>query len=61
MLNLLRKSSMSIASLEKKLKMSRRTVFRYLLAVEKTGCQLELNEKGYHLATVGASLRPLLK
>lgn len=61
MVVLLRKSSNSIASLEKKLKMSRRTVFRYLNALEKVGCDLELSEAGYRIAKVGPQLAPVMK
>ena len=61
MVTLLRKSSLPITGLEKKLKMSRRTVFRYLLALEKTGCDLELNNKGYRIAKVGKGFAPLVK
>lgn len=61
MVALLRKSSNSIASLEKKLKMSRRTVFRYLNALEKVGCDLELTDSGYRIAKVGPQLSPVIK
>jgi biotin operon repressor len=60
MVVLLRKARMPISALEKKLKMSRRTVFRYLLALENTGCGVELDEKGYHIAKVSKSLAPLV-
>ena len=58
---LLRKSPHSITMLEKKLHMSRRTVFRYLNALEELGCQLELGEKGYCIARMGKHLAPVLK
>jgi biotin operon repressor len=61
MFMLLRKGPMSIAALEKKLKMSRRTVFRYLLAVEKTGCKLDLTDKGYCITKVSPSLKSLVR
>jgi len=61
MVTMLRKSSHSVSSLEKKLKMSRRTVFRYLLALEKTGCDLELSTKGYRIKKLGRGLASLVK
>ncbi|NOX57261.1 MAG: helix-turn-helix domain-containing protein [Planctomycetes bacterium] len=61
MVSLLRKGRYSIAELEKKLKMSRRTVFRYLLALEESGCALELTEKGYRMTSAGKSFGDLLK
>jgi len=61
MVTLLRKSRLSIAELEKKLKMSRRTIFRYLLAIEKSGCTLELDEKGYKITKLSRALAPAVK
>ena len=61
MVEALRKASMSIADMEHKLKMSRRTIFRYLLALEKTGCTVELDGDGYRIAKLGKLLLPLLK
>lgn len=61
MVTLLRKSKHSINALEKKLKMSRRTVFRYLLALEKTGCAVELDEKGYRITKLGKVFGDLVK
>ena len=61
MIAILRKSYLPIAALEKKLKMSRRTVFRYLLALENTGCTVELTEKGYRITKVGKALGSLVK
>lgn len=61
MVSLLRKGRYSIAELEKKLKMSRRTVFRYLLAIEKCGCTLELTDKGYRMTSPGKTFAALLK
>ena len=61
MVTLLRKSSLSISALEKKLKMSRRTIFRYLLALEETGCTVELNDKGYRVTKLAKGLSALVK
>jgi biotin operon repressor len=61
MVTLLRKSAFTIAQLEKKLKMSRRTIFRYLLALEKVGCSVQLTDKGYRITKVGKVLSPLVK
>ena len=60
MLELLREGSMSIGALEKKLKMSRRTIFRYLLALEETGCKVELDETGYRVARLSKPLAALV-
>jgi biotin operon repressor len=61
MVQLLRKGPQSISALEKKLKMSRRTVFRYLLALEKTGCAVELQPEGYRITKLGKGLGTLIK
>ena len=61
MVKLLRQGRFSVTHLEKKLKMSRRTVFRYLLAIEACGCTIELTEKGYRMTAPGKTLGPLLK
>jgi biotin operon repressor len=61
MVQLLRKEHQPIGALEKKLKMSRRTVFRYLLALEKTGCGVELNGEGYRIIKLGKGLGALVK
>ncbi len=61
MVSMLRKGSMPISSLEKKLKMSRRTVFRYLLALEETGCTVELNGEGYRITKVGKGINALVR
>ena len=61
MVSVLRKSRLSIAELEKRLKMSRRTIFRYLLALEKTGCTVELDENGYKITKLGKMLAPLAR
>ena len=41
--------------------MSRRTVFRYLLAIEECGCTIELTDKGYQMTAPGKTFGPLLK
>ncbi len=61
MVELLRKGSMPIETLEKKLKMSRRTIFRYLLALEDTGCKVELNDDGYRVAKLSKPLAALVR
>ena len=61
MVTLLRKQTLSINDLERKLRMSRRTIFRYLLALEKTGCSVELDEKGYSIKTLGKTLPSIAK
>lgn len=60
MVSLLRKSPQSIAALERKLRMSRRTVFRYLNTLEDVGCELNLTDKGYRISKVGKQLAPAL-
>jgi biotin operon repressor len=61
MVQLLRRGPQPISALEKKLKMSRRTVFRYLLALERTGCSVELTSAGYQITKLGKGLGALMK
>jgi predicted DNA-binding transcriptional regulator YafY len=61
MVTLLRQGRFTISQLEKKLKMSRRTVFRYLLAIEECGCTIELTDMGYCMTAPGKAFGPLLK
>ncbi len=61
MVTLLRQGRFTISQLEKKLKMSRRTVFRYLLAIEECGCTIELSDEGYRMTAPGKTFGPLLK
>jgi biotin operon repressor len=61
MLKHLRRQELTIAQLEKKLKMSRRTVFRYLGALEEIGCTVELNERGYRITDCGKRLDGLIE
>jgi len=60
MVSLLRKESVSIVDLSRRLKMSRRTVFRYLVALEEMGCDVELNAQGYHITKCGKPLQRLV-
>ncbi len=61
MVRLLQHNRLSIVDLEKRLRMSRRTIFRYLLALEKTGCTVELDEKGYKITKLGKVFSPLAR
>ncbi|MCB9849164.1 MAG: HTH domain-containing protein [Phycisphaerales bacterium] len=60
MLSMLRAERLTIEQLEKKLRMSRRTIFRYLVAVEKIGCTVDLNEDGYHIKSCGKTVLPMI-
>lgn len=61
MLSILSDDCLSIAQLEKKLRMSRRTIFRYLVALEHIGCTVELSECGYRIKSYGKTLAPLIR
>lgn len=60
MVKLLMHERVPIADLAARLKMSRRTVFRYLVALEKIDCSVELTEEGYHIKRCGKTLKSLL-
>ena len=60
MVSLLRKESVSIAELSRRLSMSRRTVFRYLVALEQIGCDVELTTAGYRITKCGKPLQRLV-
>jgi biotin operon repressor len=60
MVAMLRKEALPISELSRRLKMSRRTVFRYLVALEGLGCDLVLNDAGYHIAKCGKTLQRLV-
>lgn len=60
MVRLLRRESVPIVDLSRRLKMSRRTVFRYLVALEKVGCDVELSAEGYRITKCGKALQRLV-
>lgn len=60
MVAILRKETLPIQAIARQLRMSRRTVFRYLVALEQIGCDVRLDENGYRITKCGKSLQRLV-
>lgn len=61
MARLLTRSRIPLNDLARKLRTSRRTVFRYLVALQDIGCTVDLNGDGYRITKPGRILAGLLK